>query len=303
MPVARVSRLIRDTLVRQVKGAGDVVATTVDVTREITSAALRGFKGGKSETPRVTKDAVEGAVRAGSDTGTELGAVAKGAVIGVVQGVGDVTKVTAGVLGDAAAAAVRATAEVGGDVAAVARKAVEGAIEAGRQAGLKAEDAASAGATGALAAAGEVSETVVRAVTRALSGTISGVRVVTDFPTRKPVILVANGNRRDLELLSQQLSKEGYRVLTAASGEEVDGAIEEEGGKVSLVLVDVSSFDEGVWDHCERLREARTPFLVISGKRSPTIQQEAMKCGASGVLIKPLGVRELVGHVRSLIGD
>jgi len=303
MPVAKVSRRIRDTLVRQVKGAGDVVAITVDVTREVTSAALRGFKGAKGETPRVTKDAVEEAVRAGSETDLELGSVAKGAVIGAVQGVGEVTKVTASVLGDAASAAVKAAAEVGGDVAAVASKAVEGAIEAGRQAGLKAEDAASASATGALAAAGELSETVVRAVTRALSGTISGVRVVVDLPAKKPVILVANGNPRDLELLSHQLGKEGYRVLTAASGGEVEEAVQCAGGKISLVLVDVSSFDEGVWDHCERFREARTPFIVISGKRSATIQQEAMKCGASGVLIKPLGVRELVAHMRSLIGD
>jgi len=303
MPIAKVSRRIRDALVRRVRGAGDVVSITVDVTREMTSAALRGIKGGRGETPRVTKEAVEGAVRAGSESQVELGAVAKGAVIGVVQGVGEVTKVTAAVLGDAAAAAVRAAAEVGGDVAAVASKAVEGAIEAGRQSGMKAEDAAAAGAAGALAAAGDLSEAVVRAVTKALSGTISGVRVVVDSPSRKPVILVANGDRHDLELLCQQLGKEGYRVIMAASGEELDRAIENTPSKISLALIDVSSFDETIWEHCDRLREARTPVLVVSARRSTTIQEEAMRCGASGVLIKPLGVRELAAHVRSLIGD
>jgi CheY-like chemotaxis protein len=303
MPVGKVSKRIRGVLARQVKGAADVVGATVEVTRDITSSTLRSVKGRKAETPRVAGDTIEGAVKAGSEAGMDLGAIAKGAVIGVVQGVGDVTRVTAGTISDAAAAAVRVAGEVGGDVALVARKAVEGAIEAGKEANLKAEEAASAGAAGALSAAAELGEAVAGVVAKALSGTISGVRVVIERPFRKPEILLASANRRDLEQLGQQLGNEGYRVHTAASRRELDRILLASEGKISLALIDVSDFDQEIWGNCEQLRKARIPFLIITAKRSPTIQRDSVDCGASGVLLKPIGVKELVEHMHGLLGD
>jgi DNA-binding response OmpR family regulator len=84
---------------------------------------------------------------------------------------------------------------------------------------------------------------------------------------------------------------------------ESDKVMQTVEGKISLALVDVSELDQGIWENCQQLQKAKIPFLVISAKRSPTIQQESIKCGASGVLLKPLGVKELVEHMRSLIGD
>jgi CheY-like chemotaxis protein len=303
MPVGKVSKRIRGVLTRQVKGAADVVGATVEITREITSSTLRSVKGRKAEAPRVAGDTIEGAVKAGSEAGMDLGAVAKGAVIGVVQGVGDVTRVTAGTISDAAAAAVRAAGEVGGDVALVARKAVEGAIEAGKEANLKAGEAASAGAAGALGAASELGEAVAGAVAKALSGTISGVRVVLERPFRKPEILLASANRRDLELLGQQLDNEGYRVHTAASRKELDRILQAKVGRILIALIDVSDFDQEIWEYCGQLRKGGIPFLVITGKRGPTIQRESVNCGASGVLLKPIAVKELVEHMRGLLGE
>lgn len=303
MPAGSVSKSIRRTLSKRVKGAADVVGTTVEVTRDMTSGALRGVKGSKDETQRVAGDAIDGAVRAGNEAGTDLGAVAKGAVIGAIQGVGEVTRVTAGTLSGAAAAAVRATSHVGGDVASVARKAVEGAVEAGKAANLKAEDAASAGAAGALGAASELGEAAANAVAKALSGTVSGVRIVLERPVRKPEILLGSPNRRDLDTLGQQLSNEGYRVHTATSRTEADRVLQAALGKISLALIDVSDFDQDMWGTCEQLRKAGIPFLIITDKRSPTIQRDSMKCGASGVLLKPLGVKEIVDHMHGLLGE
>ena len=303
MPGDSVSKSIRRTLSKRVKGAADVVDTTAEVTRDMTSAALRGAKGSVEETQRVAGDAIDGAVRAGSEAGSDLGAVAKGAVIGVIQGVGEVTRVTAGTFSDAAAAAVRVTSQVGGDVVSVAKKAVEGAVEAGRDANLKTEDAASAGAAGALGAASELGEAVATAVARALSGPVSRVRPVVERPVRKPEILVGSSNRRDLDTLGQQLSNEGYRVHTVASRTEADRVLQAALGRISLALIDVSDFDQDMWGTCELLRKAGVPFLIITAKRSPTIQRDSMKCGASGVLLKPLGVKEIVDHMHGLLGE
>ena len=298
----KVPRRTRDALAGIVKGAIDVVETTVQVTRDITSVALRSVRGKRAEAPWVAGEAVEGAIRAASEAGTEITAVAKAAVIGVIQGVSEVTKVTSGVLSDAVRAAVRSTSEVGGDVVTVARKAVEGAIEAGKEVGLKAEDAASTGATAAIQAAGEISEAIATAVAKAVSGTISGVRVVLEVPFARPVILAVDSNRSNLELLTQQLEREGYKIRSVTSLEELDQAIES-GEGIALALVDLSGFDRSIWQRCDRLREAKVPFIILSPQRSPMVQRESITHGASGVLTKPVGVKELAEHIRAFLCD
>jgi DNA-binding response OmpR family regulator len=117
--------------------------------------------------------------------------------------------------------------------------------------------------------------------------------------TGKPVILVANKNRADLGLLSQQLVKEGYDTLEATSLEELDARIRAN-KKIALGLIDLSGFDQSIWERCEALRKARIPYIVISPQRSPLIQRDSMKHGASGLLVKPLGIRELLEHIYAL---
>ena len=117
--------------------------------------------------------------------------------------------------------------------------------------------------------------------------------------TRKPVILVANKNRADLGLLSQQLVKEGYDTLEATSLEELDARIRAN-KKIALGLIDLSGFDQRIWERCEALRKAKIPYIVISPQRSPLIQRDSMKHGASGLLVKPIGIRELLEHIYTL---
>jgi len=118
----------------------------------------------------------------------------------------------------------------------------------------------------------------------------------------KPLILAVNHKRRNLELLSQFLGKEGYQTLTAASLEEMDQALSGS-HKLALALVDIAGFGRGIWERCERLRDQGIPLLVISPRQSASIQQESLAHGARGVLIKPLVVKELLGLIRSFVGE
>ena len=120
--------------------------------------------------------------------------------------------------------------------------------------------------------------------------------------TDKPAILVVDSNRGNLELISQELGRGGYTILSTASLEELDQAIEGK-ERFALSLIDLSGFDEGIWERCEELREAKIPFTLISPQRSPSIQRESMKYGASGLLIKPLNIKDLLEHIRTLLGD
>ncbi|MFH1383283.1 MAG: response regulator [Chloroflexota bacterium] len=120
--------------------------------------------------------------------------------------------------------------------------------------------------------------------------------------TEKPVILTVGTNRTNLELLSQQLGREGYKTLSAASMEELDDAIQGKQG-IALSLVDLSGFDQRIWQRCEQMRKTKIPFIVISPQRSPTIQRDSMKHGAGALLVKPIGIKELMEFVHTLLGD
>jgi DNA-binding response OmpR family regulator len=120
--------------------------------------------------------------------------------------------------------------------------------------------------------------------------------------TEKSVILIVDSNHADLELMGQQLGQEGYDTVSAASLEELDQAIQGE-EKIALSLIYISGFDRHIWERCEELHKAKTPFIVVSARRSPTIQRHSMKHGASGLLVKPLDFKDLLEYIHTVLGD
>jgi DNA-binding response OmpR family regulator len=120
--------------------------------------------------------------------------------------------------------------------------------------------------------------------------------------TDRPVILTVGSNRTNLDLLSQQLSREGFETVKAASLEDLNNTLKTK-QNIALSLVDVSGFDQSIWAFCEQLRTLKIPFIVISPQRSHIIQRDSMKHGASALLVKPLGVNELLEFVHTLLGD
>lgn len=120
--------------------------------------------------------------------------------------------------------------------------------------------------------------------------------------TDKVEILAVGTNRTNLQLLAQQMEREGYHTITASSLEEFDRIIKEK-PKWALCLVDVSGFDQRIWERCEEMRKAGIPFIVISAQRSPSIQRDSMKHGASALLVKPIGVKDLKEFVSTLINE
>ncbi len=116
------------------------------------------------------------------------------------------------------------------------------------------------------------------------------------------MIVTADRNRRNLELLSQFLNKEGYQTVAASSIEELEQVIDQT-DHIMLALVDISGFDRSIWQFCEQLRAKNIPLLILSPRHSAAIQQESITHGARGVLVKPLVVKELLGLIKSLIEE
>jgi len=118
---------------------------------------------------------------------------------------------------------------------------------------------------------------------------------------KNPVVLIVNANRSELETLAKELEEEGYVTAGASSLEEMDSAIKEQ--NIKLALLDLAGFDDSIWERCDRMHEARVPFIIIMPQRSPSIQRDSMRHGANGLLVKPLGIKELIEHIHAALGD
>ncbi len=119
---------------------------------------------------------------------------------------------------------------------------------------------------------------------------------------KNPVILIVNANRSELETLAKELEEEGYVTANASSPEEIDSAITGK-NNIKLALLDLTGFDESIWERCDCMHEANIPVILITSQRSPGIQRDSMKHGASGLLIKPLSNKELIEHIHTALGD
>jgi DNA-binding response OmpR family regulator len=114
------------------------------------------------------------------------------------------------------------------------------------------------------------------------------------------LILTIDHNQRNLELLSQFLSKEGYRTLAISTLEDFEKILGDT-EKFGLALIDISGFGRGIWALCEKLTDQGVPLLVISPQQLPEIQQESLAHGAQGVMYKPLVVKQLVNVIKTMM--
>lgn len=119
--------------------------------------------------------------------------------------------------------------------------------------------------------------------------------------TERTLLLVSHMSR-NLQLLSDFLTKEGYATVTAATYEEFDQVLSQQ-LSIDGGLIDIAGFDQRIWERCEQLRAARIPFLVFSPRQSAAIQQASLSHGAKGVMVKPLVVKELIGVIESILED
>ena len=118
----------------------------------------------------------------------------------------------------------------------------------------------------------------------------------------EPMIFIVDNNRSNLEQLAQQLDEEGYSTVGASSPDEIDSTIEKQ-ENIKLALLDLAGFDDSIWEHCDCMHGAKIPFIAIAPQRSPGTQRDSMKHGACGLLVKPLGIKELIEHIHAALGD
>lgn len=119
-------------------------------------------------------------------------------------------------------------------------------------------------------------------------------------------MLVVEDDRATLLILSGRLVKEGFRVLTAADGEEAWAIAARE--RPALVISDVLLPRMDGVSLCRKIKEepglaATRVILATAVFKQAAFRNEARASGADEFVEKPLDMDVLLARVKALIGD
>jgi putative two-component system response regulator len=117
------------------------------------------------------------------------------------------------------------------------------------------------------------------------------------------VILVADDNDANRELLSVLLSGEGYQVACAADGQQALARVDSD--SIDLALLDVVMPPPTGFEICRAMKtkpETRLiPLILLTGLNSDSDRLHGIMCGADDFLSKPANKHELLARVHSLL--
>ncbi len=113
-------------------------------------------------------------------------------------------------------------------------------------------------------------------------------------------ILVVDDTASVRTLLLDYLTQQGFRVVTAANGQEA--LYEARHTNPDLILLDIMMPQMDGFDFLRHFRrEKQTPVIVITAKEEETDAVLGLELGADDYVIKPFRMRELVSRVRAVL--
>lgn len=117
-------------------------------------------------------------------------------------------------------------------------------------------------------------------------------------------ILVVDDEPELCHVLQKVLKKEGYRVLTATTGQKAIELLKKE--KVHLLLLDLKMPDIGGLELLKKIRgegkkKNRVPTVILTAYGSLSSAREAMALGAVDYLTKPFDLDEVKSVVKEVL--
>jgi DNA-binding response OmpR family regulator len=114
-------------------------------------------------------------------------------------------------------------------------------------------------------------------------------------------ILVAEDEKASLFLYLEELSDDGYTVLTAENGLQVLGTLEDK--KVDLLMTDVKMPDMHAFDMIPRVRAdfPDLPIIVVSAFRGLENDFHLKGFNVAAFFTKPVDMIVLKAHIRTMI--
>ena len=113
-------------------------------------------------------------------------------------------------------------------------------------------------------------------------------------------ILVVDDDTDIRNLLAEYLTQQGWRISTAANGEEMHQILGQ--NTVDLVVLDLTLPGEDGLVLCRNLRARSTvPVIMLTARSTPLDRIIGLEMGADDYLCKPFEPRELVARIRSVL--
>jgi two-component system OmpR family response regulator len=115
-----------------------------------------------------------------------------------------------------------------------------------------------------------------------------------------PHILIVDDHREIRGLVSRALSKEGFRVSSAADGRAMRKVLAD--SRIDLILLDLMLPGEDGLSLCRTLRaESNVPIIMLTAKGDEVDRVIGLEMGADDYLPKPFGSRELVARIKAVL--
>lgn len=117
---------------------------------------------------------------------------------------------------------------------------------------------------------------------------------------KKPKILVVDDDHLTLTLLTGVLETSGYDVVQARNGQDALAiAMLDE---PHLAMLDINMPGMSGLDLAKRLRsDSAIPFVFLSGVSDEDVVKRAVEYGASGYLVKPFDVQNLIPTIEAAL--
>ena len=114
-------------------------------------------------------------------------------------------------------------------------------------------------------------------------------------------ILVVDDEKNIVDILSFNLKKEGYDILTAYDGEKALKIYAE--AMPDLILLDVMLPVLNGFDVCTKIRgsDYRTPIIMLTAREEETDKVMGLELGADDYITKPFSMREVLARVKANI--
>ncbi len=114
-------------------------------------------------------------------------------------------------------------------------------------------------------------------------------------------ILLVDDSKTELHVLSELLTKKGFKVRTAENGEE---ALKRLGDEIpDLVIMDVVMPGQNGFQLTRAITRdpqfANVPVIICSSKNQETDRVWGMRQGASDYVVKPVNPEELLSKIKA----
>ena len=113
-------------------------------------------------------------------------------------------------------------------------------------------------------------------------------------------ILVVEDESSFSEALEFLLGKEGFSVVTAATGTEALKKFDQ--GGIDLILLDLMIPEISGTEVCRQIRtKSKVPIIMLTAKDSEVDKVVGLEIGADDYVTKPYSARELVARINAVL--